>query len=183
MELDDMKSYWKHLPSESDKPADALKHMIKENGHPVLKGIRRQLAIEIAGWLIFLIVFYDFFDGHKKPLYLNLLVVGAGIFLVAHNLLGYITSRNLHAASNLTHALSHYLARVKTYSVVSVASRLVSTTAVLMFLTDGIQFTREKYVMLAGVLLVFTVQIGWLIRLWIKRIVELEGSVRELRGA
>jgi len=183
MELDDMKSYWKHLPSESSKPAEALKSMIKENGHPVLKGIRRQLAIEIAGWLIFLIVFYDFFDGHKKPLYLNLMVIGAGIFLVAHNLLGYFMSRNLKTAGNLVQALSHYVARAKTYSAVSVASRFVSTTAVVMFLVDGIQFTREKYVMLAGLLLVFTLQIGWLIRLWIKRITELEGSVRELRSA
>jgi hypothetical protein len=183
MELDDMKSYWKNMPSESDKPADALKHMIKENKHPVLKGIRQQLVIEMTGWTIFLIVFYDFFDGHNKPLYLNLLVVGAGIFTVAHNLLGYVMIRNLKPDNNLIHSLTHYLARAKTYSVVSILSRIVSVTAVVLFFADAIQFTREKYMLMAGVALVFAVQIGLLIRLWIKRIASLQGSLQELRNA
>jgi hypothetical protein len=180
MELDDMKSYWQQLPAESNKSAEALKHMIKENGHPALKGIRRQLLIEMAGWFIFLIVFYDFFDGHKKPLYLNLLVMVVGVFVVAHNAFGYLMARNLKAAGNLATALSHYLNKTKIYSIVSVASRVVSTTVVLMFLTNSIQFTKEKYVILAGVVILFAIQIGLLIRLWIKRIMDLERSVTEL---
>ena len=183
MELDDMKSYWQNIPAKSSTPAAALKQMIKENGHPVLKGIRKQLAIEIAGWLIFLIVFYDFFDGHQRPRYLNLLIMASGIFIVTHNVLGYMMARNLKMDGDLIYTLSDYLARVKTYSMVSVVSRGISMTTLLMFFADTIHFTREKYVMLAGVVLVFAVQIGWLIRLWIKRIMELEGCVRELRSA
>lgn len=183
MELDDMKSYWQQLPAESSKSADALNHMIKENRHPVLKGIRRQLVIEMVGWLIFLIVFYDFFDGHKRSLYLNLLVIGAGIFVVAHNAFGYLMARNLKAAGNLASTLSHYLTTTKTYSIVSIASRVVSTTAVLLFLTDTIHFTKEKYVILAGVVVLFAIQMGLLIRLWIKRIMNLEAAIQELRNA
>jgi hypothetical protein len=182
MELDDMKSYWQQLPAESTRP-EALKQMVKENRHPVLKGIRRQLVIEMVGWLIFLIVFYDFFDGHKRSLYLNLLVIGAGIFVVAHNAFGYLMARNLKAAGNLASTLSRYLTRTKTYAIISVASRVASTTAILMFLTDTIHFTKEKYVILAGVVVLFAIQIGLLIRLWIKRIMNLEASIQELRNA
>jgi hypothetical protein len=183
MELDDMKSYWKKLPAESAKPAGAFKSMTKENGHPVLKGIRRQMLIEMTGWILFLIVFYDFFDGHTKPLYLNALVVSTGAFVAGHNLMGYLMARNLHADGNMAQVMSAYIAKVKTYSAVSIMARVVSMTAVLMFFADAIQFTKEKYMMLAGILVVFMVQIGLLIRLWIKRIVELEGSVRELKNA
>jgi len=182
MELDDMKSYWQNIPAESSKPAEALKRMIKENGHPVLKGIRRQMVIEIAGWLIFLVVFYDFFDGHQKPLYLNMMVIGAGFFLVTHNALGYWMARNLKTDSNLAQALSNYLAKVKTYSMVSVISRVVSTTALLLFFTNAIHFTREKYMMLAGIVLIFAVQVVVLCRLWLKRIMQLQTSIYELQN-
>lgn len=178
-----MKSYWKNLPAESAKHAAEFKSMTKENGHPVLKGIRRQMLIEMTGWILFLFVFYDFFDGHNKPLYLNALVISTGVFVAGHNLLGYLMARNLHADGNMVQVLSAYIVKVKTYSAVSIMARVVSTAAVLMFFADAIQFTKEKYMMLAGILVVFMVQIGLLIRLWIKRIVELEGSVRELKNA
>jgi hypothetical protein len=183
MELDDMKSYWQNTPAESSKPAAALKQMIKENRHPVLKGIRRQLVIEMAGWLVLLVVFYDFFDGHQKPLYLNLLLMGSGIFIVIHNVWGYRMARNLKTDSDLTDALSDYLIKTKTYSVVSIASRAISMTTLLMFLTDTIQFTKEKYFVLGGIILLFAVQIGLLIRLWVRRITNLRTSVHELTGA
>jgi hypothetical protein len=183
MDLDDMKSYWQQLPAESNKPAEALKRMIKENGHPVLKGIRRQLLIEMVGWLVFLIVSYDFFDGQKKPLYLNLLIVGAGIFVVAHNGLGYMMARNLKTAGNIASALSDYLNKTKTYAIVSITSRIVSMTALLLFLTDAIQFTKEKHIVLAGIVVLFAVQIGLLCRLWIKRIIQLQTSITELESA
>jgi hypothetical protein len=183
MELDDMKSYWKNLPTESAGPAGAFKTMTKESGHPVLKGIRRQMLIEMTGWILFLIVFYDFFDGHNKPLYLNALVVSTGVFVAGHNLLGYMMARNFNANGSLLQVMSTYVAKVKAYSVISIIARVVSTAAVLMFFVDAIQFTKEKYLMLAGILVVFMVQIGLLIRLWIKRIADLEESVHELKNA
>jgi len=182
MELDDMKSYWQNMPAES-RPAAALKQMIKENKHPVLNSIRVHLVMEIVGWTIFVIVFYDFFDGHQKPLYLNVMILCSGIFVVTHNLLGYRMARNMRADANLIQALSNYLVKTKTYSVVSILSRAVSTSTLLLFLTDPIQFTKEKYLMLAGLVLLFAVQMGLLIRLWIKRIQRLEASLHELGSA
>ena len=183
MELDDMKSYWQHVPAETGKSAEALKNMIKESRHPVLKGIRRQLVIEMAGWILFVVVFYDFFDGHKRALSLNLLVLSAGILVVVHNAWGYLMARNLETDGNLTQALSRYLARTRNYAMISIASRVVSMTAVLMFFADTIQFTKEKYMMLAGIIVVFMVQTGILYRLWIKRIAHLQRSLQELQQA
>ena len=178
-----MKSYWQKLPAESGTSAAALKQMIKEKRHPVLNSIRMHLVMEIVGWLIFLIVFYDFFEGHQRPLYLNVMIVSSGIFIVTHNLMGYSMARNLETDTDLTQALTNYLTKTKTYSVVSVISRAFSTSTLLLFLTDPIQFTREKYMMLAGLLLLFAVQMGLLIRLWIRRIKRLEASVYELGNA
>lgn len=176
MEPDNLKSAWKNMAT-TNRSAEALQGMIRENKHPVLKGIRRQMIIEILSWIIFLVVYYDFFDGHRKPFYVNLLLVAAVGFVLIHSVWGYLFTRNLAKGNNLIQSLENYLAGMKRYAIVSVASRVVTILALLLFFTAVIKVDTFKYLVLGGLLLVVVFQAILLSRIWLKRIKHLQESI------
>lgn len=88
-----------------NKNNEELRKMLQENRHPVLKGIRLQMIIETTAWTIFLFVYYDMFDGHRKPLYLNALLVTAVLLLLLHSITGYLSAKNLVSGNNLKQSL------------------------------------------------------------------------------
>jgi hypothetical protein len=53
MELDELRSAWSSVNAPA-KSNEELQLMLKENKHPVLKGIRRQLMIELTCWFAFI---------------------------------------------------------------------------------------------------------------------------------
>src|SRR5687768_10948718 len=108
MELDQLKSTW-NTPEVSSKTTKELKTMLLESRHPVLRGIRKQFAIEIAGWSVFLLCYYTMFDGDQKPVLVNLILVIAVLCSLIHNLTGYSFSKYLISGSNIRASLEHYL--------------------------------------------------------------------------
>lgn len=178
MNADNFKSTWKDMPTASTTP-EALGKMIQENRHPVLKGIRRQLIIEIIGWGAFLLVYYDFFDGDKKPFYANvLLVVAIGLMLI-HNIAGYFVHRNKISGTNLSQSLQQYLSGLKNYARISILSRVVSIGAFLLFFMVTIQWTPHKYWLLT-LLLVIPVQVFLLYKVWASRIKQISNNIASL---
>ena len=89
MEQDALKSAWQSMDA-NRKTNTELSTMMRESSHPVLKQIRKQLILETIAFTALLFVYYDFFDGDRKPFYANMLLVMAMLFVIAHNIMGYI---------------------------------------------------------------------------------------------
>lgn len=173
MQNDPLQSMWNDLGN-TPKDQQTLKTMLSAPG---LRKMRRQLLLETIAFILFLIVYYDFFDGDSKPLYANIALVGASLFAIIHNILGYqLASKTLHAES-ITQSLRKSLLRLRRYAVISVSSRIMAAACLLLFFTSVISFTNHKYLLLLIILAVFAVQIILLRNVWKKRITKLESDL------
>ncbi|MBC7887794.1 MAG: hypothetical protein H7Z13_07875 [Ferruginibacter sp.] len=180
MEPNQLKTAWNDIAGEN-KNGEELKLMIRENRHPVLKGIRLQLMIEITAWTFFLFVYYDMFDGDRRPFYVNLLLVVAVLLLLLHSIMGYLSAKYLVKGNTLHASLLNYLVKIKLYAMISVSSRVITIICVLIFFMATITFTPAKYLLLAGILLLIPLQVFLLSRIWGKRIKKLTEALNGLR--
>jgi hypothetical protein len=176
MELDQLKSTW-NISEVPAKTTEELKRMLLESKHPVLKEIRKQFVIEIAGWSVFLLCYYTMFDGDQKPLWVNFVLVITMLSSLLHNLSGYSFSRFLPGGNSIKASLDRYLKKIRTYASISIFSRIFLMTGFMLFFTFNIQFTTTKYLLLVAIALVFALQLLWLSRLWVKRISALRNAI------
>ena len=172
MENDALKSAWQGAttPRKSDTE---LKSILQKN-HPVLKGIRRQLVIETTAFAVFLSVYYDFFDGDRKPLYANVLLVSAILFVIVHNIAGYILTQRGVKGENIRQSLEDRLAGMKTYATVSVATRLLTAACLWGFFMSVITFDTTRYGLLAVLVVIAVIQIAVLSQIWLGRIKRMQ---------
>ena len=180
MELNNLKEIWKSTGTTNLKPESLIHGMIREKNHPVLKGIRRQLIFESSIWIIFLITYYNIFDGDQKPFYANLLLVAAVILLVIHNVTAFQSQQKLIKGVNLKQSLETYLSSVRIFKAYSIATRVLAIICFLLFFTSIITFNTYKYGVLVGMILLIPIQVLLLIRLWNKRINRLRKLLKEL---
>src|SRR5688572_29018849 len=88
MEFDTLKSAWQS-GSEQIKSSGDLKNMMQVTNHPAVRRMRKQLAIEVLLFSVFLFVYYDFFDGEQKPLYANVVLVVGILVVIMNNVVHY----------------------------------------------------------------------------------------------
>lgn len=176
MELNDLRSAWADVQV-TDKTSGDIRLMLKENRHPVLKGIRKQLTIEIAGWSAFLLCYYSMFDGDKKSPLLNILLVVSVSLALIHNLLGYNIAKYLVNGVSLKESLNKYFEKVKIYARISIAARLLFITGFVLFFTYDINFDTRKYLLLALLIVLSLSQLLFLGRIWAKRLKDLQAAV------
>jgi len=181
MELDELKSNWNKLEIPAKTTAE-MQWMLKENKHPVLKGIRKQLTIEIIVWSAFLLCYYTMFDGHRKPALINTILVTSVLFSLIHNFTGYRFAKYLVNGTTIKASLEYYLSKLKIYAMVSIVSRLLFMAGLLLFFTYKLSFTASRYMLLVGVVLVFLVQLAILYRIWAKRLTTLRTALSSLTG-
>jgi hypothetical protein len=181
MAQDLLKTAWQGMNTETKNYND-LQHMVREKTHPVLKGIRKQLIIEIAAFTIFLVVYYDFFDGDKKPWWANLLLVSAMVFVIVYNLVGYWLTQRRIKGSTLQQSLGDQLNKMKTYAVAFMASRTLAIASLLIFFGSVISFNTTKYWIMAGILLTVLIQLGLLSWIWLARIRRLRKIMHSLQA-
>jgi hypothetical protein len=174
MDEDILRSAWRGM-APTPKTNAAIKNMMRESAHPVLKRIRKQLIIETLAFTLLLFVYYDFFDGHRKPLIANVLLVTALLFAIIHNILGYVLTRRPVMGNTIKASLTAHYTTLRKFAVVSVGCRVLLAGCLLLFFTQVIKFTPEKYWMLATILVVFMVQLVLLWRMWMKRLAQLKG--------
>ena len=118
MELDEFKSGWRNAGNRIKSQED-LEKMTKLVNHPVIKRIKTRLAIQIVVLLLFLLVYYDWFDGDQKPLYANLALVTGLVLYVLNDVAGYLSLMKPVGESNLRQSVWDYLMRVKRLSFFS----------------------------------------------------------------
>lgn len=135
------------------------------------------MILEIISLGLFLGVYYDFFDGAKRPWHINALLVAAVGFVIVQNVAGYIFSRRALEGDHLQDMVQRHIRGIQTFAVVSVVSRGGMVICLLVFFCFGIVMTDSKIWMLVVISVVAAAQMIWLGTIWRKRIHALRGSL------
>lgn len=178
MELNELKSGWQNAGGNYRTEAD-LERMTKLNQHPTLKRIRTKLIIETVVLSFFLIVYYDWFDGDKKPLYANLLLFAAVLLFILNDVIGYISLAKPVMKENLRSSVQHLLSKVKRLSMLSLVVSFLYSVCMLAFFLSIITFTKEKSFILLGMILVLVQLTHISYKVWRNWISKLELQVND----
>src|SRR5688572_22001918 len=130
MELNEMKSQWQNAGSSSKNEAD-LQKMTQIMHHPSLKKIKRKLIIESIGLVIFLFVYYDWFDGDKKPFIANMFLVGSLMLYILNDVIGFISVAKLVVGTSVRLSIQNYLKRIKRLFVFSMITSFLYSIALI----------------------------------------------------
>jgi hypothetical protein len=180
METTDLKELWKTIPNPK-KNTEQLVEMLKESNHPILKGIRRQLTLELIGFSVFLACYYTMFDGTYKPVLSNLVLILAIVTPIFHNIKGYWLYQNIKDAANLRDSLNAYLKRVNNYAVQAIGTRLIFAAGLMFFFTNGLNLGPQKLLLAScGILVIFSLQLFFLYKIWKSRIDRLKININAL---
>ena len=177
--MDTLKSAWQAMP-EGNKPQRELQRIILENRHPVQQQVRRQVILESILFSAFLACYYTMFDGDRKPLLLNGLLVCGVLLIIGYGLLSYFNAARRVMDEPLRAALNSRLRQIKTFAVLSVTFRVTGMACILLYFVYGIAFTMEKQALMLGAALVVLVQFSLLVRLWARRIRRLGEAAEAL---
>ncbi|WP_290795871.1 hypothetical protein [Flavihumibacter sp. UBA7668] len=177
MTQDPLKAGWNNLTTQP-KTKEAISGMMQEASHPVLKPIRRQLILESIGFTLFLIVYYDFFDGHDKSLAANSGLVTALVLAIAHNLMGYYFARRQPEGATIRESIFMKTKRLLHFAVLSVISRILISAGFLYFFLSVIQLEDKKSWLLYGGLAMVLIQLILLSKIWAGRLRQ----VREVQA-
>jgi len=178
MELNELKAGWKnaggHLKSEED-----LLSMTKVINHPAIKKIKTKLVIQVVLLLLFLFVYYDWFDGNKRPLYANLALVAGLLLYILNDVVGYVSLTKPVGAANLKQSVMHYLARVKRLFFFSVIVACLYSISIILFFTSTIIFTKEKGLVLMFCIVIIVQVIVLSSKIWSKWIKSLKQQIKD----
>lgn len=175
MELNDLKSVWKNA-GRTSKSEEDLYQMTKINNHPSIKKIRTKLIFETIGLILFLLIYYNWFDGDKKPLYANLLLITGVLLFIINDITGYVFTLKPVIGLNLKTSIHIYYVRIKRLSVFSIIISLLYSVSIIIFFTSVISFTKEKYLFLTGTIVILLIMIYFSYKIWsnwIKKIKQL----------
>jgi hypothetical protein len=179
MEHDPLKAAWQGYGSAAKSNIE-LRQMLHEGKHPVLKRIRRQMIVEALAFTAFLCVYYNAFDGSRKPLAANVLLVAAMLLAIVHSIISYWFTKRYGQGNNLRQSLYAQLSGIKLHAVLSVATRALMAVCVLLFFTSVVTFTVAKYWLLGGIVVIFLGQMVLLGKMWATRVRQLKATINGL---
>lgn len=178
MELNDLKSGWQNAVGEFKSEED-LQRMTRIVNHPSIKKIRTKLVIETIVLLFFLFIYYDWFDGNKKPFYANLSLVVGLLLYIFNDIIGYFAIIRPIRGANLKLSIQNYLMRVKRLSISSIIITSLYSLSIIIFFTSVITFTKEKGLLLVFSLVVVCQLIFLSFRMWRKWIKNLKLQAKD----
>lgn len=179
MELEDLKSGWQNAGTAFKNETDLL-NMTKIANHPTLKKIRIKLISESIFLLLFFAIYYDWFDGDKKPFYANVVLVTGLLLYVANDVIGYVSIAKPIRGLSLRLSITNYCARIKRLAVSSLVFSFLYSISLIVFFTSVIHFTREKRLLLVALAVILFQLMFWSYRVWTKRIKSLKQQVKDI---
>lgn len=177
MELNDLKSDWQNAGGSFKSEAD-LQRMTKLTNHPFLKKIRTKLIIQIIGFVLFSFIYYDWFDGDKKPFYANLVLAIGLLLYIFNDVIGYVAITRTIMKTNLKLSVQNYLMIIKRLSVLSIIISFLYSISIIIFFTSVINFKKEKGLILVGIIVILFQLILLSSKIWTKWIKNLKQQVK-----
>ena len=144
--------------------------LLHERQHPVLKQIRKQMLIELLGFVLFLAAYY--FDGARKPVYANVLLVVAMFAVITGNITGYVFARQGVTGENIREALRLHIRKMRLYAVVAVLARALMMAGVVVFF--------KANVLVIGLFLIMLLALVWV---WVRRIKTVKKVYNDILNA
>ncbi|MES2238901.1 MAG: hypothetical protein V4497_01450 [Bacteroidota bacterium] len=181
MEIDDLKSDWNTVKPILRNDENFLS-MLQENKHPVLKGIRKQIVIELMGWIFFSLAYYSMFDGTEKPFWVNLILLLTLALPIVHSFYGYYYNKYLADGLNIKEGLEQLYHRLKKYAFITIIARVGLVSGLLLFFCYNIHFTTTKYFLLAFIIVIIAIQMFLLYKVWNKRLRVLQRIINDFRA-
>lgn len=181
MNIDNLKVEWGNIGSNQKSPKELLM-MTKINNHPNIKRMKIRFMIEAVALIAFIVLYYDAFDGTSKPLWANILLIGAASVYIITRFSGWLLLRNPVKENNLKQSLQLFQKNLKRKVISIILTSFLFGTAVIIFFTSVIDFTKGKYIVLFFMVLIFICLIYLSIRNWIKKIKIINKTLEELDG-
>ena len=169
MDINDLKLDWQNAGAGSVSE-EQLRLMTKISQHPTLKKLRIKLILEAVFLTILLFVYYDGFDGDKKPVYANVLLVLSLLLYITNNILGFLFIKNPVRGQNISLSVQRLAIALKRMSLFSLLSSIVYTATLLFFFSVSIEFTSQKYVLLGLMIISFATISYFSYKKWKKKI-------------
>ena len=181
MELDKLKSTWDQS-STGKKNQNELLIMTKVKNHPTIKKMKLKFLIEAILLIVFIAVYYDGFDGETKPLWANVLLIGATSLYIFVRFVGWLVLRNPINGDNLKQSLSNFQSKLKQITIAIVLTSFLFGCAVISFFSSSIDFTKEKYTAFAFMLFSLILLVYLSSRNWNKRISKIKTNLKEFES-
>jgi len=182
MELSDLRKDWQDADVVS-KNEQELKRMADFMHHPVVRRIKVKFLIEFVSMTILLFVYYDWFDGDKKPVYANILFVSGIILYMLNNTFAYVSLMlRPVTAANIKHSHELFLTKVKRLSVASIIISFIYAASFVLFFFSTITFTHSNYNLLVILIVMLILMFYLSHRLWRRWIKQLTMQVREFNS-
>lgn len=182
METDNLKSVWQSITPALKSNEDLIK-MSKERSNTVLEPMRKQIYIELFGFIAFLFCYYSMFDGANKPLTINLIIAVAIVLPIINHLRGYQLQKQFKSGKNLKDDLTSFVNKLENFRVETIIARLAFTIGLMLFFTYNITFSVQKWWAIFLIVIVFSIQFFFLHKTWSNRISKLKLVLQELNGA
>lgn len=173
MDLDKLKADWQNQAA-SNLSLEQMQELVRSGKHPGLVRSRKVLLIESVAWTAFLLLFYDAFDGHEKPWWLNALLIFAFLLLLAHHLLGIRLLSQPKVNESLASSMAVYRGQLQQFIRLNLIGRLFAMATLFLFLLYGVEWNTKRYIISIGFLVVMFVQFYLLRRFWQERLGSLD---------
>lgn len=180
METANLKSIWQGM-STPQKDKEELNLMLKKNSHPILAAIKKQIIVELIGFIVFLFCYFSMFDGATKPLGINLFIITTILLQLFYGYKGYLMRSKFKSSTNLNDDLENFTIKLKSYRHQVILARTLFAVGLLIFFSYNIHFSASKISALAFIVVIFSVQLWVLYRVWSKRISRLELVLEEFK--
>lgn len=179
MDLNELKKDWAELEATNSAKKTDLAATLKQ-GPKRLRRLKLKLGVEAALLTLLFLVFHDWFDGHLRPLQLNILL-GAVLALGIANNIAVYRSIDLQLGSSDLRATLERLIRLFEGQTWLASTAIVAINLLLLgFLTANIHLTPGKMA-IAGMWAASAIFGGWLThRFWQARSRETRDSLAEL---
>ncbi len=180
MEIEELRNEWQSIKT-PQIDLDRLKEMTTEKSHPVLKGIRKQLTMELTGWSAFLIICFTGLDADQKPILANALLIMSVSLPMIFNIYGYKLSKEIIAGQDICSSLQNRTDSLRRFAIATVVLRILLIVGVGYFFISTITITQGKLMLLGAGSLFLILPLYLLVRTWTKRIGKLNGTLRLLK--
>ncbi len=180
MDFDNLKSNWKKA-GQGKKDQKELLTMTKIKNHPNINRIKIKFIIETILIIVFLAVYYDAFDGATKPLWANLLLIGATTSYIIARFVGWLVLRNPIKGDNLKKSLITFQSKLQRMAFAILLTSFLFGLAIILFFATSIDFTKGKYFVLAGMVLSLILLVYLSSRNWFKRVKGINTTLIEFK--